>query len=144
MSHVLGGLVVVAVLLRGRFGLKLELALFWPRFDLLYRLLRISAPSGFDSLSVVVGQFWFLGIVNQFGDVASSAHGLALVWEGLGYLSGAAFGTAAMTLVGQNLGQTPGASRPGRLDGVRPRFYGDERDGCDFLHLRAGNAAVVF
>jgi Na+-driven multidrug efflux pump len=27
-----------------------------------------------------------------------------LRWEGLGYLSGAAFGTAAMTLVGQNLG----------------------------------------
>jgi Na+-driven multidrug efflux pump len=26
------------------------------------------------------------------------------VWEALGYLSGAAFGTAAMTLVGQNLG----------------------------------------
>ena len=108
LSHVLGGLVVVAVLIRGRFGIKLEAALFWPRFDLLYRLLRISVPSGFDSLSVVAGQFWFLSIVNQFGDVASSAHGIALVWEGLGYLSGAAFGTAAMTLVGQNLG----AKRP--------------------------------
>jgi putative MATE family efflux protein len=108
LSHVLGGLAVVAVLIRGRFGLKLEPALFWPRFDLLYRLLRISVPSGFDSLSIVVGQFWFLSIVNQFGEVASSAHGIALVWEALGYLSGAAFGTAAMTLVGQNLG----AKRP--------------------------------
>jgi putative MATE family efflux protein len=104
ISHVLGGLTVLAVLIRGRFGLKLDPALFWPRFDLLYRLLRISVPSGFDSLSVVAGQFWFLSIVNQFGNVASSAHGIALVWEGLGYLSGAAFGTAAMTLVGQNLG----------------------------------------
>jgi Na+-driven multidrug efflux pump len=70
--------------------------------------LRISIPAGFDSLSVVAGQFWFLSIVNEFGNVASSAHGIALVWEGLGYLSGAAFGTAAMTLVGQNLG----AKRP--------------------------------
>ncbi len=104
LSHLLGGLVVIGVLIRGRFGLKLEMALFRPRADLLYRLLRISVPSGFDSLSVVVGQFWFLAIVNQFGDVAASAHGIALVWEGLGYLSGAAFGTAAMTLVGQNLG----------------------------------------
>src|SRR5262249_15800004 len=33
-----------------------------------------------------------------------------LVWEGLGYLSGTAIGTAAMTLVGQNLG----AQRPGQ------------------------------
>jgi putative MATE family efflux protein len=104
LSHTLGGLVVLGVLLRGRFGLKLELGLFKPRFDLMYRLLRISIPAGFDSLSVVAGQFWFLGIVNTLGDVASSAHGIALVWEGLGYLSGAAFGTAAMTLVGQNLG----------------------------------------
>jgi putative MATE family efflux protein len=104
LSHVLGGLAVVLALMRGRFGLKLEPGLFWPRFDLLYRLLRISVPSGLDSLSVVAGQFWFLSIVNGFGDIASSAHGLALVWEALGYLSGAAFGTAAMTLVGQNLG----------------------------------------
>ena len=108
LSHVLGGLAVLGVLLRGRFGLKLEWALFVPRFDLQYRVLRISIPAGIDSLSIVVGQFWFLSIVNTLGNVASSAHGIALVWEGLGYLSGAAFGTAAMTLVGQNLG----AKRP--------------------------------
>ncbi len=104
LSHVLGGLTVLAVLIRGRFGLKLEATLFVPRFDLLYRLLRISVPAGFDSLSIVAGQFWFLSVVNDFGNDASSAHGIALVWEALGYLSGAAFGTAAMTLVGQNLG----------------------------------------
>ena len=108
LSHVLGGLVVVVVLLRGRYGLKLEPSLFWPRPDLLARLLRISVPAGFDSLSIVAGQFWFLSIVNRFGDDAKSAHGIALTWEALGYLSGAAFGTAAMTLVGQNLG----AQRP--------------------------------
>ena len=104
----IGGLVVTGILIRGRYGIRLELGLFRPRLDLMYRLLRISVPSGLDSLSVVAGQFWFLSIVNDFGKVASSAHGIALVWEGLGYLSGAAFGTAAMTLVGQNLG----AKRP--------------------------------
>jgi Na+-driven multidrug efflux pump len=50
----------------------------------------------------------FVGIVNGLGDAASGAHGIALRWEALGYLSGAAFGTAAMALVGQNLG----AARP--------------------------------
>src|SRR5207253_8585400 len=84
--------------------------LFRPNFDLMRRVLRISIPAGLDSLSVVVGQFWFLSIVNQLGVEASSAHGIALGWEALGYLSGAAFGTAAMTLVGQNLG----AGRPQR------------------------------
>ena len=108
LSHTLGAIAVLIVLARGRFGLQLEPRLFWPRFDLLYRLLRISLPAGLDSLSAVVGQFWFLSIINEFGKIASGAHGIALAWEGLGYLSGAAIGTAAMTLVGQNLG----AKRP--------------------------------
>jgi Na+-driven multidrug efflux pump len=41
---------------------------------------------------------------------ASGAHGIALRLEALAYLSGGAFGTAAMALVGQNLG----ARQPGR------------------------------
>jgi putative MATE family efflux protein len=108
LSHVGGGIAVLVVLARGRFGLRLSWAKLRPRFDLMRRLLRVSVPAGLDSLSIVVGQFWFLGIVNQLGENAASAHGIALVWEALGYLSGAAFGTAAMTLVGQNLG----AGRP--------------------------------
>ena len=108
LSHTLGGLAVLAVLARGRFGLKLHARLFRPRFDLIRRLLRVSVPAGFDSLSLVAGQFWFLSLVNRLGVEASSAHGIAIGWEALGFLSGAAFGTAAMTLVGQNLG----ADRP--------------------------------
>ena len=37
-------------------------------------------------------------------EAAGGAHGIALGWEALGYLSGAAFGTAATALVGLNLG----------------------------------------
>ena len=108
LSHTLGGLVVVAVLLRGRAGLRLRPRLLWPDAGLLWRLLRISLPAGADSLSVAVGQLWFVSIINGLGDDAKAAHGIALNWEALGYLSGAAFGTAAITLVGQNLG----AGRP--------------------------------
>ncbi len=104
VSHTIGGFVVLALLARGRAGLSLHWALLRPHGNLLWRLLRVSVPAGVDSLSVVAGQFWFLSIVNSLGDVAASAHGIALGWEAMGYLSGAAFGTAAMTLVGQNLG----------------------------------------
>jgi putative MATE family efflux protein len=108
LSHSLGCLAVMTVLVKGRYGLKIDWRQLRPRFDLIARLLRVSVPAAADSLSTVVGQFWFLSIVNQLGEVASGAHGIALRWEALGYLSGAAFGTAAMTLVGQNLG----AGRP--------------------------------
>jgi putative MATE family efflux protein len=108
LSHVIGAAAVLAVLRRGRAGLRLHGPLFWPRQDLLRRLLRVSVPAAADSLSQAVGQLWFLSIVNGLGDAAEAAHGIALGWEALGYLSGAAFGTAAMTLVGQHLG----AARP--------------------------------
>jgi putative MATE family efflux protein len=108
VSHVLGAVAVLAVLARGRAGLRIHWRGLRPQRDLLRRLLRISVPAAADSLAVAVGQLWFLGIVNGLGDTAEAAHGIALVWEALGYLSGSAFGTAAMTLVGQNLG----AGRP--------------------------------
>jgi putative MATE family efflux protein len=108
VSQMVGGLVIIALLIRGRAGLVLKGRLLWPNRNLLTRLLRVSVPAGIDSLSVVVGQFWFLSIVNQLGPVASSAHGIALRWEAMGYISGIAFGTAAMALVGQYLG----AGRP--------------------------------
>ena len=104
LSHVAGCIVLLILLARGRSGLKLRLVELAPDFDLLRRLLRVSVPAGIDSLSVAICQLWFLSLVNQLGNTAAAAHGVAIQWEALGYLAGAAFGTAAMTLVGQNLG----------------------------------------
>jgi putative MATE family efflux protein len=111
VAHSVGGMAVLAVLTRGRAGLRLRAALLWPNGDLIKRLLWVSVPAGFDSLSVTLGHLWFLAIVNNaLGDVDQAAHGIAIRWESLSFLSGAAFGTAAMALVGQNLG----AGRPDR------------------------------
>jgi putative MATE family efflux protein len=104
LSHTLGAAVVLFLLARGRAGLQLSGRLFWPEINLIWRVLRVSVPAAVDSMSLIVGQFWFLSIVNRLGEVASAAHGIALQWEAMGFLSGTAFGTAAMTLVGQNLG----------------------------------------
>jgi len=110
LSHVVGSLVVVALLLRGRAGLRLRPALLLPDWHLLYRLLRVSVPAAVDSLSVAAAQLWFLRIVNGLSEPEVAAHGIALRWEAISYQSGAAFGVAAMALVGQNLG----AGRPDR------------------------------
>jgi putative MATE family efflux protein len=110
LSHLIGCLTVLAILARGRSGLKLRLADLAPDRPLIYRLLRVSVPAAVDSLSMAVCQLWFLGLVNTLGNVPAAAHGIALQWEALGYLAGSAFATAAMTLVGQNLG----ANRPDR------------------------------
>jgi putative MATE family efflux protein len=109
-THALGAAAVVALLVRGRAGLRLRWELFVPDWAVQRRVLRLSVPAGADSLSIALGQLWFLGIVNRLGPVAGGAHGIALNWESLGYLSGGAFGTAAVAVVGQNLG----AGRPDR------------------------------
>lgn len=104
LSHVIGCVTLLVILARGKSGLKLHLANLVPDFALIRRLLWVSVPAALDSLSAAFCQLWFLSLVNRLGDTAASAHGIALRWEALGFLSGAAFGTAAMTLVGQNLG----------------------------------------
>jgi putative MATE family efflux protein len=110
LSHTIGAAVVLTMLAKGRAGLQLNWRRFVPEINLIWRILRVSVPAAVDSMSLIVGQFWFLSIVNRLGEVASAAHGIALQWEAMGFLSGTAFGTAAMTLVGQNLG----AGRPDR------------------------------
>jgi putative MATE family efflux protein len=101
VSQTLGSLTVLVVLWHGRAGLRLRLRYLRPRLDLLGRLLRISVPAALDSLSMQVGYLWFLSVVNGLGNTAAAAHGHALAWEALGYQAGAAFGTAAVTVVGQ-------------------------------------------
>ncbi len=117
-SHAFGCLAVAAVLCRGRYGLRLHRPDLWPLDgSLLYRLLRVSVPAAVDSLSVILGQFWFLYLVNRLGPDAIAAHGVAIVLEAPGYQSAHAFGTAAMALVGQYLGakRPADAARSGRV-----------------------------
>ncbi|NDH05418.1 MATE family efflux transporter [bacterium] len=103
LSHFAGSGLVLILLLRGSSSLVWHF-LEKIDFELVTRLLRISLPAGVDSLSIGIGQFIFLAIINNLGEAAGGAHGIALGWEALGYLSGAAFGTAAIALVGLNLG----------------------------------------
>jgi len=115
LSHLIGCITLLVILAKGKSGLQLVWADLVPDFALIRRLLRVSVPAAIDSLSVAACQLWFLSIVNRLGAIAAAAHGIALQWEALGYLAGAAFGTAAMALVGQNLGaeNPPRAARSG-------------------------------
>jgi putative MATE family efflux protein len=108
ISQALGTSVLVAVLVRGQSGLRLDRSLLKPDRRLISRLLHISLPAAVESLSMVAGQMVFLSVVNRLGDAARGAHGIALGWESIAEMFGMAFGIAAAVLVGQNLG----AGRP--------------------------------
>ncbi len=104
----IGGLVVLAILARGRSGLRLSWAGLAPRRAEIGRILRISLPAAGESLTNSGCQLWFLGLINRLGPTATAAHGVAIRCEALAFLTVSAFAVAASTLTGQYLG----AGRP--------------------------------
>jgi putative MATE family efflux protein len=104
VSQILGMAAVLAVLARGRAGLRLAMTQLAPDWPVIRGLLRISVPAAAESFAMVAGQMVFLTAVNSLGDVARAAHGIALGWETVAETFGLAFGVAAGVLVGQNLG----------------------------------------
>ena len=106
LSHVVGAMILLAMLLRGRAGLRLD---FWkvkPLFDwsLCRRLLNVGIPGGVDVMLILVCHLWFLALINGLGTAPAAAHSLGIRIESLAYLPGTAFQVAATTLAGQYLG----------------------------------------
>ncbi len=99
-----GGLLIAWLMLRGRSGLWIRWRGLRPDGDLIRRLLWIGLPGGADTLSIIGCQMWFLSVINQLGELATAAHGVAITIESLAFLPGVAFQMAAATLAGQYLG----------------------------------------
>ncbi len=99
-----GGLVVLAILMRGRSGLFLRWNGLIPRRREVMRLMRISLPAAGESLTNSGCQLWFLSLINRLGPTATAAHGVAIRCEALSFLTVSAFAVAASTLTGQYLG----------------------------------------
>jgi putative MATE family efflux protein len=103
-GEAIGGSVILATLIRGRFGLRLTGRNLRPDPKRMIRLLRISLPAAGESLTNVVCQLWFLRLINRLGAVATAAHGVAIRCEAMAFLTITAFSVAASTLTGQYLG----------------------------------------
>lgn len=103
-ARLLGAVIMLALLAKGRAGLKLTLSGLKPDYEMLARLLRIGVPGGVDAIAVVGCHFWYVSIINRLGTMAAAAHALGISIEALSYLPGSAFQVAAATLVGQSLG----------------------------------------
>jgi putative MATE family efflux protein len=99
-----GGYILLAILLRGRAGLRLERRGFVPDRDLIRRLLWVGVPGGGDVVAIVSCHLWYVSIINSLGTLATAAHGVGVRIESLAYLPGYAFQVAATTMVGQFLG----------------------------------------
>lgn len=108
-ARVVGAIVILAVLWRGRAGLILrwdELRIAWERTR---RILRIGVPAAADGAIMWAGHFAFLAVISRvgaghLGEACFAAHIIAVRVEALTYLPAMAWGAATATMIGQALG----------------------------------------
>jgi MATE family multidrug resistance protein len=112
-----GGLLVIAILLRGRSNIRLRLANLRPDWDMIRRILRVGLPTGMEQLLLRTGQMFFASILATLGTIAYAANQVAINSWSLSFMPGFGFALAATTLVGQSLGakDPEGAQQRGYL-----------------------------
>ncbi|MBI3761022.1 MAG: MATE family efflux transporter [Chloroflexi bacterium] len=142
-GQIAGGILILAMLLRGRAGIRLarglrathlrELrsraggarrgnagaiaaisSLLRPDLTRIRRVLSVGLPAGAEQMLLQLALLNMAGIVTRFGTEAYAAHQITIRLSSLSYLPGWGFSVAATTLVGQELG----ARRPDRARSV--------------------------
>jgi MATE family multidrug resistance protein len=131
-----GGILVIAILIRGRAGIRLRLQGLRPDGDMIRRIMRVGLPTGLEQLLFRSGQMFFARILAELGTIAYAANQVAINGWSLSFMPGFGFALAATTLVGQGLG----AEDP---DAAQARGYSAFRMGAALMSL-VGLAFLFF
>jgi putative MATE family efflux protein len=107
IAYLSGGVIQLCMLLNKNSSVRLHLHRMRPHLLTIKRLFKIGAPALVESLLAWLANFGVIAIINRVDptNVMSSAHMNTVRLEGISFLSGIAFATAAATMVGTNLGR---------------------------------------
>jgi MATE family multidrug resistance protein len=103
-GYLVGGLLLLSVLLKGRTGIRLDAHQWRLDGDLIKRVLRVGLPTGIERLFMRLGMMIFMRTVASMGTIYVSDHAVALRAESISFMPGSGFAVAGTTLVGQGLG----------------------------------------
>ena len=108
-ARLLGGVCMLLVLARGAGGLKLRPSLMVPDRADVARIARVGGPAALEGATMWIAQWLFLEIISRLGTEADgsaykAAHMIGMDAEALTYLPATAWGYAAASLVGRQLG----------------------------------------
>jgi putative MATE family efflux protein len=103
-GQTIGGLIVLALLVRGRGAIRLGLQL--PRWDpaRIRRILNVGLPAGAEQILLQLALTSLIAVIARFGTEAYAAHMVTWRIAQISFLPGWGFAMAASTLVGQELG----------------------------------------
>lgn len=108
-AHCCGAVLMARLLFSNRSRLHLSVRHLGIHPETIWRILRIGGPAALGGLCTFSGHFLFLMIISRlspegFDGATFAAHVVGVRIEALSYLPVEAFGIAAASLVGQNLG----------------------------------------
>ncbi|WP_323171868.1 MATE family efflux transporter [Natrialba sp. PRR66] len=118
----------IAILLDGRFGVRLRLADLKPNLDVQRQLVSVGTPSTVDGWARSFASVAMAGLVARFGATPTAAYGIGVRLMSVTWSVAGAVGNAAATGVGQNLG----ARTPDRAAAVARTATGGTM-GCLFV-----------
>jgi putative MATE family efflux protein len=104
LSQTIAAALVMRVLIRGSAGVRIRRCHWWPRKDLVWRLVRLGVPSSGQMLSRSLMSVVLMRVVAGFGTVAVAAYGIGVRFHMIVLMPAFVLGNAAATMVGQNLG----------------------------------------
>lgn len=106
LSRVVGTLIGITVLVRGRSGIKLAAQTVTWKIDwpILRDILRIGIPAALEQLVRQSSQIIYTALVASLGTLTLAANAIVMNVQSLSFVPGFGFGTAATTLVAQSLG----------------------------------------
>ena len=122
-GQMVGGMLVIAILLKGRSGIQLTLTHFRTDWTMIRRILHVGLPTGVEQLFFRTGNMAYVRILASMGITIYAANQVAINAWSLSFMPGFGFAIAATTLVGQSLG----ARDP---DGAQQRGYTAYRIGA--------------
>jgi putative MATE family efflux protein len=105
MARLVGALLLIGVLWRGRNGVRIGgLGSWWPQTGIARKVLKIGLPAALEEV-LIIGAFATLTpVVASLGTVGLAAHRVVINALSLSFLPGIGFGLATTALVGQAIG----------------------------------------
>lgn len=103
-AHAVGAILMLAIMIRGKTGVRLIRRRLRPHWHTIRRLVRQALPNYLETFGLWFGNAFVLLLVGLIGSGALGSHIIAIRVEAFSFLPGFAMGTAAATLVGQYLG----------------------------------------
>ncbi|MGC8826064.1 MAG: MATE family efflux transporter, partial [Anaerolineae bacterium] len=91
LGRLVGGLLVIFLLWRGRSGLCLRSGRLTLDLSLVRRILRVGVPTGLEQLIFRLGMMSYVRVVATLGTIAYAAHQVAINAESLSYMPGFGF-----------------------------------------------------